>query len=323
MAARVTGTARVLNKLHASIDSGNYYEAHQMYRTIYFRYQSQKKYDELKELLYDGAIKLLTLQQCNSGADLANLLVDILVQSETKPTEEHIERLGRLHSLLAAHSPERMTFLTRALQWSSPPSSSPDAPSRGHPALHRLVALTLWKEKNYQESRYHFVHSTDGDGCAAMLVEFQTTKGYSSEIDLFIAQTVFQYLCLRNPSTATLAFWAYTRRHPSVPRGPPFYLPLLNFLWFLLLAVESRKLAVFTVLCEEYQPTISRDPSYPQYLDKIGQLFFGLPPPPKPQGVFGNLIQTLLGGLEDDDPGTSHGAAGTSPVAQVQPEELD
>ncbi|KAM7297363.1 Golgi to ER traffic protein 4 homolog [Ixodes scapularis] len=244
---------------------------------------------------------------------------------ELLPLSEKVngERLGRLHSLLAAHSPERMTFLTRALQWSSPPSSSPDAPSRGHPALHRLVALTLWKEKNYQESRYHFVHSTDGDGCAAMLVEFQTTKGYSSEIDLFIAQTVFQYLCLRNPSTATLAFWAYTRRHPSVPRGPPFYLPLLNFLWFLLLAVESRKLAVFTVLCEEYQPTISRDPSYPQYLDKIGQLFFGLPPPPKPQGVFGNLIQTLLGGLEDDDPGTSHGAAGTSPVAQVQPEELD
>nr|XP_037287414.1 Golgi to ER traffic protein 4 homolog A-like isoform X2 [Rhipicephalus microplus] len=159
-----------------------------------------------------------------------------------------------------------------------------------------------------------------------MLIEFQMTKGYSCEIDLFIAQTVFQYLCLRNPSTASVVFLAYTRRHPSVHPGPPYYMPLLNFLWCLLLAVETRKLAVFTVLCEHYQPTISRDPTYPQYLDKIGQLFFGLPPPPKPQGMFGNLIQTLLGGLEDDDSGSSSHAGmamGQSTSAEVQPEELD
>lgn len=318
----------MLNKLHACIDAGNYYEAHQMYRTIYFRYRSQKKFEELKELLYDGAIKLLRLEQCNSGADLANLLVDVLVQSETEPCEEQIERLGRIHALLAPHSPERASFLTRALQWSTTVGGASGGGgsaecSRGHPQLHRLVALTLWKEKNYPDARHHFVHSTDGDGCAAMLVEFQTAKGYSSEIDLFIAQTVFQYLCLRNPSTATLVFLGYTRRHPCVHPGPPYYMPLLNFLWFLLLAVETRKLAVFTVLCEQYQPTISRDPTYPQYLDKIGQLFFGLPPPPKPQGMFGNLIQTLLGGLEDDDPSTSTAGAASSQSVEVQPEELD
>lgn len=312
----------MLNKLEACIDCGNYYEAHQMYRTLYFRYQGQKRYAELKELLYNGAVKLLRLDQCNSGADLANLLVDVLVQSDTEPCDEQIERLGSLFALLAPHSPERSTFLARALQW----SAGKEQPARGHPQLHRLVALTLWKEKNYPEARHHFVHSTDGDGCAAMLIEFQMTKGYSCEIDLFIAQTVFQYLCLRNPSTASVVFLAYTRRHPSVHPGPPYYMPLLNFLWCLLLAVETRKLAVFTVLCEHYQPTISRDPTYPQYLDKIGQLFFGLPPPPKPQGMFGNLIQTLLGGLEDDDSGSSsHGgmAPGQSTSAEVQPEELD
>ncbi|XP_064478940.1 Golgi to ER traffic protein 4 homolog [Ornithodoros turicata] len=317
MAARLTGTVRVLNKLHASIDAGNYYEAHQMYRTIYFRYLNQKRYNDLKELLYDGALKLLTLKECNSGADIANLLVDVLSKSETKPNDEEIEHLGTLHALLNASSPERTAFLVKALEWSSDASHP-----RGHPLLHRFVALTLWKEKNYAESRYHFIHSTDGDSCAAMLVEFQTSKGYSSEIDLFIAQTVFQYLCLRKASTATVVFYAYTQKHPSVHTGPPFFLPLLNFIWFLLLAVETRKLAIFTVLCEQYQQTINRDPSYPQYLDKIGQLFFGLPPPPKPQGGFGNLIQTLLGGLDDAVAGTSRGS--TSGTAdEVEPEELD
>lgn len=33
----VRGVSRVLEKLENSVKDGNYYEAHQMYRTIYFR----------------------------------------------------------------------------------------------------------------------------------------------------------------------------------------------------------------------------------------------------------------------------------------------
>lgn len=32
------GVSRVLQKLEKSVTDGNYYEAHQMYRTLYFRY---------------------------------------------------------------------------------------------------------------------------------------------------------------------------------------------------------------------------------------------------------------------------------------------
>jgi hypothetical protein len=31
------GAERVLQKLRKSVEDGNYYEAHQMYRTLYFR----------------------------------------------------------------------------------------------------------------------------------------------------------------------------------------------------------------------------------------------------------------------------------------------
>lgn len=38
MAASSTrGISRVLEKLEKSVKDGNYYEAHQMYRTLYFR----------------------------------------------------------------------------------------------------------------------------------------------------------------------------------------------------------------------------------------------------------------------------------------------
>lgn len=47
-------------------------------------------------------------------------------------------------------------------------------------------------EQNYSESRYHFLHSTDGEGCANMLVEYSSSRGYRSEVDMFVAQAVLQ-----------------------------------------------------------------------------------------------------------------------------------
>ncbi|XP_049494988.1 Golgi to ER traffic protein 4 homolog isoform X3 [Panthera uncia] len=181
------------------------------------------------------------------------------------------------------NSPERVAFVSRALKWSSGGSGK-----LGHPRLHQLLALTLWKEQNYCESRYHFLHSADGEGCAHMLVEYSTSRGFRSEVDMFVAQAVLQFLCLKNKSSASVVFTTYTQKHPSIENGPPFVQPLLNFIWFLLLAVDGGKLTVFTVLCEQYQPSLRRDPMYNEYLDRIGQLFFGVPP--KQTSSYGGLL---------------------------------
>ncbi|EFB16467.1 hypothetical protein PANDA_013407, partial [Ailuropoda melanoleuca] len=143
-------------------------------------------------------------------------------------------------------------------------------------------------EQNYCESRYHFLHSADGEGCAHMLVEYSTSRGFRSEVDMFVAQAVLQFLCLKNKSSASVVFTTYTQKHPSIENGPPFVQPLLNFIWFLLLAVDGGKLTVFTVLCEQYQPSLRRDPMYNEYLDRIGQLFFGVPP--KQTSSYGGLL---------------------------------
>ena len=37
-ARAAAGVGRILAKLKLNIDSGNFYEAHQLYRTLYFRY---------------------------------------------------------------------------------------------------------------------------------------------------------------------------------------------------------------------------------------------------------------------------------------------
>jgi len=49
----------------------------------------------------------------------------------------------------------------------------------------------------------------------------------------------FRYLCLHNKTSAKDVFASYTTQHPNIKKtGPPYILPLLNFIWFLLEAVE-------------------------------------------------------------------------------------
>ncbi|XP_063073180.1 Golgi to ER traffic protein 4 homolog [Engraulis encrasicolus] len=292
------GVQRVEGKLRASVERGDYYEAHQMYRTLFFRYMSQSKYAEARELTYNGALLFFSHHQLNSAADLSMLVLESLEKSEIEVQDEILEHLVKLYSVMDAKSPERVAFVSRALKWSTGGSGKP-----GSPRLHQLLALTLWKEQNYSESRYHFLRSADGEGCALMLVEYSATLGYRSEVDMFVAQAVLQFLCLKNKPSALMVFSTYTEKHPSIQNGPPFPQPLLNFIWFLLLAVDGGKLTVFTVLCEQYQPSLKRDPMYNEYLDRIGQLFFGVPPKQSSSygGLLGNLLSSLMGSGEDEE----------------------
>lgn len=107
------GVSRVLAKLEESVRSGKYYEAHQKYRTLYFRYLSQGRFDECLELLYDGALKLLENNQYSSGADLSLLVVDTLEKTTVNDSELWIHRLGTLMSKIPPNLVERETLLVR------------------------------------------------------------------------------------------------------------------------------------------------------------------------------------------------------------------
>ncbi|TRY58966.1 hypothetical protein DNTS_033934 [Danionella cerebrum] len=264
------GVQRVEGKLRASVERGDYYEAHQMYRTLFFRYLSQSKHPEARELMYHGALLFFSYNQQNSASDLSMLVLESLEKSEARVDDETLEHLAKLFSLMDSNSPERVAFVSRAIKWSSIGTGK-----LGNPKLHQLLALTLWKEQNYSESRYHFLRSSDGEGCAQMLVEYSSARGFHGEVDMFVAQAVLQFLCLKNKTSALVVFTTYTQKHPSIEKGPPFVQPLLNFLWFLLLA----------------------------YLDRIGQLFFGVPPKQSSSygGLLGNLLNSLMGSGEDEE----------------------
>lgn len=316
------GVARVLAKLESSIETGNYYEAHQMYRTLYFRYLSQRKYDELLELLYKGSLTLLNHEQHTSGADLGLLIVDTL-EKAAKPeqeAEQWMQKIAVLLSKIPQNVVERETLLVKAVKWSAAVCKS----QVGHPLMHKLIAQIMWNEDNLAQARHHFLLSKDGSGCGHMLIQLAQTKGVPSEMDLFIAQVILQQLCLKETTTAAETFATYTKYHPKIASSePPFITPLLNFCFFLLRAIETQnqRTAVFRTLCDLYRPSLERDPSYEKYLQKIGMIFFGASQPQRSQGegmggIFGDLLNQFFQGLDDDLDGDDEAATTTTPAGR-------
>lgn len=116
------GVSRVLAKLEESVQCGKYYEAHQKYRTLYFRYLSQKRFDECLDLLFSGAQILLDNQQYSSGADLGLLVVDTLEKTNVTDIELWIHRLGTIIAKIRPNLVERETLLVS--EWSSTETSN-------------------------------------------------------------------------------------------------------------------------------------------------------------------------------------------------------
>lgn len=300
------GVSRVLAKLKASIESKNFYEAHQMYRTLYFRYVSQGKYDEVLELLYDGALTMLDNELYISGADLSLLIIQTLESAPTlrdremEWTEEWIKRLSEVIGYIKPNIVERETVMEKAIKWSGMISKTPT----GHPLMHKLIGQSLYNENNLIQARHHFALSQDGLSCAFVLIELSQSKGFKSEVDLFITQTVLQMLLLKDPTAATDAFTTYIRFHPRIAcTDPPFAMPLLNFLFFLLKAIDKtdREYIVFRTLCDLYKPSLDRDPSYDKYLRRIGKKLFGVKQQEQSRSfAFGDLLNQFFQDLDTE-----------------------
>lgn len=109
------GVARVNAKLKEALETGNYYEAHQMYRTLYFRLVTdysnlamifcnfgfchrllgQKKYGELEPMLYQGAITLFEANEIGSGTDLSKLYIQVLDEGHFEANEDHFQKVAK------------------------------------------------------------------------------------------------------------------------------------------------------------------------------------------------------------------------------------
>ncbi|KAK0404921.1 hypothetical protein QR680_017701 [Steinernema hermaphroditum] len=308
---------RLEEKAKNCFDEKNYYEALQVYLTIYPRLKAQKKYEALIDFLYGGAMNMIKVGEFASALNLAELFIDTLTVSETKVSEELLDRFEAIFKRIPAILPNenetridrRSELLTSALKWTQAVAATKNEAKYGSPALHKRVADILCKNGNFLDAKKHYLLSNDPTNFSAGLIEFQTSEVCEGEADLVGTKAVLELLCYRKSAVAYQLLKLYAQNHPEITTSAPYKtVPLFSLCWLLILCLQTRRntpkevvLAYFSELVAFFKGHLDRDGSLLACLDKIGQVYLGLKPPGSEGGLLGSLLKGFMGAAKTED----------------------
>ncbi|KAF8938033.1 hypothetical protein EDD21DRAFT_374806 [Dissophora ornata] len=331
--AAARGTAKVLQKLEKSVGDGNYYDAHQMYRTVANRYVKAQNYKDAIDLLHSGSLLLLKHKQAGSGTDLALYLVEVYNLNKVPVTEESRDRIFDLADLMDGENSQRRTFLQNAISWSSSNSEY----NNGDPLLQHYVGLLFWREKDYGQAEAHLLVGTQESAEALGYVLFEWSElEPSHDKGAYLLRGVLQELAMRNLRDANVVFRTFVERLPAnylsseqkTPQGSQkmatiqtFKSSLLNLTQMLLLACETGNPAVFKQISAKYKPVLAIDENFGALMTTIGELFFGIRAP-KQANMLADLMSSLFSGPPAPSSRPALGSGGAQPP-QPAIEEMD
>uniref|UniRef100_A0A061S2K2 Golgi to er traffic protein 4 n=1 Tax=Tetraselmis sp. GSL018 TaxID=582737 RepID=A0A061S2K2_9CHLO len=321
MSQRSTNIDKTLSKLRTSVAEGAFYEAQQMFKTVYARYRNKKAREDSYKLAEEGAILQLREGQLTCGIELAMLLVESYIEDSAAATQESLDRLLSVHSAFpepetsavpvcgrvdnaadgtgtASGWPvkECVKFLMSGVKWikrcGTPEQSQ---------LLHRKAADYIWKCLGWQGFGWATTHYIRGDSMesfAAALISCMA-EGRADEEDLFISRACLQILAVATPGRAAeqLESCEVLLGAISVFRGglPLPETPLMHFTTFLLKALKANSRELEQMLREKYAPALERDPMLETLIARVEQVYLGIEPPSR--GGMGELIGDLMRGL--------------------------
>ncbi|VDO46850.1 unnamed protein product [Haemonchus placei] len=199
--------SRLEKKAQDCIDRGEFYEAHQVYRTLYFRKTQQEQYDDLLQILCNGSKKLGDVKEALSALDLAELYAETLLKSKTEPSEKIFEQLssvgGYISLLLQLCDPSfpipsadsLNKFISTCVKWSQTVASRRRERKHGLSELHYVIAQAFLHHRNYVNARNHMLFADHPEEFAKLLHTIREEGGSkSSEAEIFCVLPFLQML---------------------------------------------------------------------------------------------------------------------------------
>ncbi|CAI0442864.1 unnamed protein product [Linum tenue] len=294
-----------IDKLEKVIKDGNCYGAQQMYKSISARYTSVQRFSEALDLLHSGACLQLEKNQVTCGSELAVMFVETLVKDRVRtiyklfpqiPVPQHLGEEDDVHQLAEALAAAKTrveccsSFLRAAIRW-----SAEFGPHRsGSPQLHVMLAEYLYSESpelDMAKITLHFVRGDDPKKFASTLVSFMG-KCYPGEDDLAIARAVLMYLSVGNMRDANFLLGEVKQQVEAKKLEFP-QTDLIYFISYLLQTLQRDAYPLFSMLRSSYKQSIDREPAFNEWLDDIGEVFYGVQRRNPLQGMFGDIFKMM------------------------------
>lgn len=296
-------TARTLERFHAKLAAKDYYEAHQMLRTIANRYVHSKKYEDAIQLVYTGAFSLLKENEQGSGIDLVYYLLEIYDLTKEQVNEDSINKLSQLLLNINANDPDLKNLITAINNWSSKFSDS----KFGNMYLHDIMAQRLLLgEHIYEAERYLILGShASMQKYIDLLWDWYVQSNGEDRVEDFVSRLILNYLFIFNISYAYEASSKFLNKfielkkpeNSSIDKNgfKMFYFSSeqdLNFLQLLILACQTKDQSLFNSLKSHYSGSSNK---YHEELQFLGQEYFGIIAP-KQSNFLQDMMSGLLGG---------------------------
>ncbi|KAI6170842.1 Golgi to ER traffic protein 4-like protein [Aphelenchoides bicaudatus] len=309
---------KLLKRFRMVFEDQNFYEAHQVARTIYYRWLELNEYEKLTGFLSEKILEFAKVNEPTITFDLGDLYAKTLVQSAAPVNDSILDQIEKLVEALSKlevrvtdqkSSPNPLIpIVTQLINWSTESSSASLIEHQYGNARLNLIFAKVFEAKNqFELAKKHYICSKDPQAYAQFIIKnFNHLTGsdeekeapessHHLEEDSFITLTVLQVLSIGRVGVATKLLHLLVEKHNKYSARPPFASALLNFTWLLTFSVQLRSIEYFTELVETYKPTLTRDSRILYHVDKIGQKFFGVPE--KEQGFGGGILGSLLKGM--------------------------
>jgi hypothetical protein len=313
-AAQHHGINRTLKKLVRSVESGNYYEAHQMYRTIANRHMKAKQYNDAISLLYSGSLQLLKHKQTGSGADLALYLVEAYNSAGVAVDAESLGRIVDILDIFPPEESQRIPYIKASVAWTQKHGEFPG----GDPELHHYIGSVLWNEQNHPVAEQHFLAGTPSSATSLGHLEYEwATINDAPDKGLYLVRAVLQYLAQKHIYDAHLALSAFLDDFRSDPTAPELHnlpfkaapadlpiqvlvakqgAPMVNFCQLLVWTCQRDAKDLFVRLKESYKGVWSEQKDFAELLNSIGEVFFAIPKPKPQANPLADLMSSLFAG---------------------------
>ncbi|KAG4304001.1 hypothetical protein PORY_002524 [Pneumocystis oryctolagi] len=291
-------------KFQKALNEQQYYEAHQLLRTVVNRCVKASQYDKAIDLLYSSSKTLLEMKQFASGGDLALYMVKVYDLMKLKPDRVSKVRVIDLLRLFDSGEPLRKRLIHDSLTWSGKYGDI----AVGDSELHHEVGKILAHEGNLFEAEKHLVLGTRESFEPFMsLLRGYLDQDVLDKAPFYTSRAVFPYLMIHNIACAIQAYRIMARHlvdqhnvttqilssfSADIILFP--FMPLMNFLCFLILTCQRTSSDLFFTLKAHYEDALKQAPSWKQSLDKIAETYFGIRAEGAPTNEWANLMRQLF-----------------------------
>uniref|UniRef100_M4C6B6 Uncharacterized protein n=1 Tax=Hyaloperonospora arabidopsidis (strain Emoy2) TaxID=559515 RepID=M4C6B6_HYAAE len=189
------GVENVTKKLQLHLETGDFYGALQMYKTLFMRYlkgdePSVEQQEKAAALALNAALMFIDHDENTAAVEMANLMVSVFADFNHPVEEKHKQSVRQIASAFEQKpqfSADVTVFLKNAVKWSAAKGSR----KRGDPELQLLLARAYCTAGDFPHAMKHFLHAENPEEMADALFQW-STRGYPSESDLYLARAVLQ-----------------------------------------------------------------------------------------------------------------------------------